>query len=100
MRNLVHGVGAQDDAFRPCSLQGSRCLSQYLSRLIPRCGTLQALDLGKVDAVENEPCGMQSAETLPYCLIDNAIVRNGGFPTHPAKQANRFQYSLSCQIPN
>lgn len=31
-----------------------------------------------VDAVANEPRGMQSAEPLPYRFIGNAIAGNGG----------------------
>jgi len=55
----------------------------------PVIGTLQSLDVGEVDAVQQQLRRMQAAESLPHPLVEDAVVGNRRFPAHAADQPER-----------
>lgn len=47
--HLVHGVGADDQTFRPAPFKVSRRHDHHLRRPVPVAGRLRGLDLGKIE---------------------------------------------------
>ena len=88
-RHAVHRVRAEHQEVGPAVLEHERSVCEERARLLPAIGVLQALDLVEIDAVEDEPGGMEPAELLTDRAIDDLVVGNGRLPAHPAEQADR-----------
>ncbi len=89
-RHLVHGVGADQQEIGAAILQLARFRRQQTGGSGPVTGMLQPLDTGKIDAVEQHPRRVQTAELCPHPTVERLIVTDGGLPAHATQQTDTF----------
>ena len=51
---------------------------------------LQSLDLREIEAVEHDLRRMQTTQPGLHPLVDQAVVRHGGFPAHATDETDNF----------
>jgi len=86
--HFVHGVGTQHQCLGTGALQLVRSLRQQLASRRPVACALQMLNLGKVHAVQNNPCRVQATQTLLHTFVNELVIQHSGLPSHAANQAD------------
>src|SRR5262245_33767944 len=71
-------------------LEGSPSPCEQLARFVPSFGMLEPLDLGEVDAVEEDPGRVQTAQALSDDPFDRLVVRDRRLPAHSSQEADRL----------
>ncbi len=87
---LVHGVGADQQALGAGGLQVAADVGEHGAGLVPGVGLLQADDAGEIDGPHHDVGRMQPAETDAHLLVDASVVHRGAFPAHAADQADHL----------
>ena len=79
---LVHGVGADQEAAGAAVLKGARDIRKHLTGFVPASLLLQVDDVVEVDRPHQDFSGVKPAQSAAHLLIEHAIVDSGTFPTH------------------
>src|SRR5512147_1624670 len=85
--DLVHRVGTKHQQVGSRPLERPGDAGQDSSRLTPAPGLLQAFNVVEVDAIEDDPRRMQTAQALLDELVDLTVVRYRRLPAHAADQS-------------
>ncbi len=91
---LVHGVGADQQAAGAAVLQRACDVREYLTGFVPASLLLQVDNVIEVDRPHQNFSGVKPAQSAAHLLIESAIVNSGTFPTHSTDQANRLHFLL------
>jgi hypothetical protein len=86
VRDLVHGVGAEDEQLCAGRDEHARLVSQPNAGLLPPPLPLQAFELRKVDRSEQAIRGVQAAAASTDLLVEQAVILARGLPAHPAEE--------------
>jgi hypothetical protein len=94
----VHGIGGNQKKVGSGRFQAARRVDQDFSRANPNTGVLQFLQRREIDALHQQFCRVQAAESVVDSLVDQPIVKQATFPAHATDQADRFHAVQSCWL--
>ncbi len=80
--HLVHGIGTKQYPLGASPLQPQRRLGQDRPGFIPLAARLAGFDIMKINAVQQQACGVQPPQTLLNPFVNQAIIRDCRFPAH------------------
>ncbi len=88
----MHRVGTNDQKISSALLNPPCTLRQHRSRCLPITGLLVFFNLGKIDTIQKDLCGMETACFRLHTFIDGTVIEQRGFPAHATQQTYRFQF--------
>src|SRR4030095_3554177 len=77
-------------------LDRTRRIRDQLYGGVPVAGMLQLLDFVKIDAIEHEARGMESAKRFLDRFVDLTVVQSRRLPAHSSDESDRL-HALSCR---
>ena len=90
----MHGVGADEKDVGSGLHQALAGACQRRIAFVPSASALQRGDIFEIEGVHQDARRMHAAQLLLHGLVDQAVIGDGGFPTHPADQADSFHNPL------
>ncbi len=92
IRQFVHGVGADQDAFCSSLFKTAGMAGKDTGCHGPVASLLQADNGVEIDRAQENFGGGKASQPVAHLLIDPAIVDRCAFPAHAANQADGFHH--------
>ena len=99
-RQLMHGVGTDDQCLGAGGFQLARRRDHLASGTLPVPGMLLLGNLGEIEGSQQQIRGMQATQPLMRDLVEMTVVDGGALPAHAADQPKpaHGKFSLEASI--